>query len=179
MKIHKRVLWITHTAIYLALLLVSQAVIRAFGQYVLGSVVNLILITSVAMAGIWSGATVALLSPLLAFFFGFGPAFPQIIPVVMLGNLVLILIWGITLNKTEGKKYLFFWIATFAAAVAKFSVLWFGIVKIAVPWLGLPEAQASVISAAFSYPQLITASIGGVVASMVLPVLLRVIKKPD
>ena len=178
MKIHKRVLWITHTAIYIALLLVAQAVLKALGQYVLGIVVNLILIVSVTVAGILSGITVAMFSPLLAFFLGFGPALPQIVPVVILGNISLVLIWGLITRKTE-RRHALFWVAAIAAAALKFIILWIGVVKIAIPLLGLPEKQVTVLTAAFSYPQLITATAGGILASMILPVLLRVIKKPE
>ena len=65
-----------------------------------------------------------------------------------------------------------------AAAITKFMVLYLGIVKLAVPFLlGLPEKQAAVISGMFSFPQLITALIGGAIATMIVPILQRYLKK--
>ena len=63
------------------------------GQYVTGSLVNLILIASGLMCGLWGGLAVAVLSPICAFFIGIGPAFPQVVPAVALGNAVLVLLW--------------------------------------------------------------------------------------
>jgi len=53
-------------------------------------------------------------------------------------------------------------------AIVKFLVLYLGVVQIAAPYiLGLPEGN--MLSIMFSYPQLITASIGGVCAMVLLP----------
>ena len=78
------------TAIFLALLIAVQFVTRSMGQYVTGSLVNLILIASGLMCGLWGGLAVAVLSPICAFFIGIGPAFPQVVPAVALGNAVLV-----------------------------------------------------------------------------------------
>jgi len=64
-----------------------------------------------------------------------------------------------------------------AAAGAKYLVLFYGITYLAIPvLLKLPEPQASVVSALFSYPQLITASLGGMCAIILLPTLKKAIK---
>ena len=81
------------TAIFLALLVAVQFVTRSMGQYVTGSLVNLILIASGLLCGLWGGLAVALLSPVCAFLIGIGPAFPQIVPAIMLGNAVIVLVW--------------------------------------------------------------------------------------
>ena len=62
------------------------------------------------------------------------------------------------------------------SAVGKFLVLYFGIVKLAVPYiLKLKGTKANVISMMFSYPQLLTAVIGGIVAALTLPLLKKAI----
>jgi len=177
MKNRKRVLWVTNTAIFLALLIIAQAVLKSLGQYVLGTVNNLIFILTAVLLGFGSSVVVSLLSPLLAFFLGFGPAFPQIIPIVMLGNLAFSTIWVFIAGKGNNTNVLRFCISTAIAAVSKFLILWLGIVVIAVPLLSLPEKQAAVLSAAFSYPQLITASLGSFLAFFILPPLTRILKK--
>ena len=70
------------------------------------------------------------------------------------------------------RKYTAYVAALIIAAIAKFLVLYIGIVKIAIPvFFNLPEQQVSKISNMFSIPQLITALIGGILAIALLPVL--------
>ena len=49
------------------------------------------------------------------------------------------------------------------------SALWLLIVKLVLPTLGLAEKQVAAISASFSWPQLVTAAIGGVLAVTIAP----------
>ena len=51
----KKLLWITETAIMLALLVTLQALTKGFGQLVTGSCVNAILAISVLVGGLGSG----------------------------------------------------------------------------------------------------------------------------
>ena len=154
------------TAIFLALLIAVQFVTRSMGQYVTGSLVNLILIASGLMCGLWGGLAVAVLSPICAFFIGIGPAFPQVVPAVALGNAVLVLLW-VLIAGAKNAPIARQAIALVVAAVAKFLTLYLVIVKWLVPMvLTLNEKQMAVLSASFSFPQLITAVIGGVLAML-------------
>lgn len=170
MKNKEKILWITQTAIFIALLIVMQAVTAPLGNiFVTGTIVNLLLIVSVMTCGVASGLSVAVISPMIAKFFGIGPLW-FLIPFIAAGNIVLILLWHFVGNQKKGPKYAVYITALISAAIAKFSVLYIGIVRIAVPlFLGLPEQQAAIISHMFSIPQLITASAGGVLAAMILP----------
>ena len=173
----QKVFWITRTAILIAVLLVVQTLSSALGQYVTGSLVNLILILSVMLSGLFSGLAVAVVSPVFAFFLGIGPAMPPIVPFIMLGNAVIVLLWHFIAGKAKGNAIVSYCIATIVGAVAKFATLYFGIVQLAIPFiLSLPEKQAAVLSVSFSFPQLITASIGGAVAVILLPLLKKIIK---
>lgn len=168
-----KLLWITKTAIFIALLVVLQWVTKPLSTYVTGSAVNFILIASVLLAGLSSGITVALLSPFFAFLVGIGPAFPAFLPVIALGNAAIVLVWHFVASKGGYVKYV---IALVSGAALKFAVLYLGIVKILIPTLSLPEAKAAVLSASFSYPQLITVAIGGVIAIAAVPLIRRAIK---
>ena len=140
------------TAIFLALLVAVQFVTRSMGQYVTGSLVNLILIASGLLCGLWGGLAVALLSPICAFLIGIGPAFPQIVPAIMLGNAVIVLVWHLIAGgqNTRLPGYL---LAAAAGALAKFAVLYLVIVKWLVPMvLTLNEKQTAMLSASFSFP---------------------------
>lgn len=173
----KKILWITHTAIFIALLIVMQAVTAPLGNVIItGTIVNLLLIVSVMTCGFASGLSVAIISPIIAKFFGIGP-FWILIPFIAAGNIVLIFLWHFVGNQKIGRKYVAYIIALITAAAAKCFVLYIGIVQIAVPlFLGLPEQQASVISHMFSIPQLITALAGGIIAVMILPSLKKAIR---
>ena len=59
----KKVLWITETAVMLALLVTLQALTKPMGQLVTGSCVNAVLAISVLLVGMNGGITIALISP--------------------------------------------------------------------------------------------------------------------
>ena len=167
----RKILWITHTAIFIALLIVLQAATAPLGNPIItGSIVNLLLIISVMTCGLSSGLTVSVVSPVIAKFLGIGPLW-ALIPFIAAGNMVLVLLWHFIGNRSiGGKKYTAYIVALIVAAIVKFIVLYVGIVQIAVPiFLGLPEPQAAIISNIFSIPQLITALVGGALAVVLFP----------
>ena len=172
----KRVLYITETAVMTALLIVLQYVTKPAGQYITGSCVNAVLAVSVLAVGLWSGITVALLSPFFAFLLGIGPQLFPITPSIAVGNLVFVLL----LFLLAGGKDLPLWrkgVAWVVAAVAKFAVLYALVVKILCVVLTLKEAQIATFTVMFSYPQLITALVGGGIALLLTPLLRRALKR--
>lgn len=177
---NKKILWITRTAVLIALLIVMQMITKSFTQYVTGSIVNLIIIVAAAAFGIWTGVAVAVISPVFGVLFGVGPAFPVLIPFIMLGNLTIALIWGFAdqLKTSKPSNNLIKNIITAAvAAAAKFLILYVGVVQVAVRFLLSGEPQAlDKVSAMFTFPQLITASIGGAIAVLALPLIKRGVK---
>lgn len=168
----QKILWITRTAIFIALLVVLQAATAPLGSVLItGTVVNLLLIVSVMTCGLASGLTVAVISPVIAKLLGIGP-FWVLIPFIEAGNIVLILLWHFIGSRSTNRIYTAYIPALITAAAAKFFVLYLGIVQIAVPmFLSLPEKQAAVISQMFSFSQLITALAGGFIAVLILPTL--------
>lgn len=177
MDLKSRSLWVTRTAIFIALIIVLQFITAPFGNILItGSLVNLLLVVSVMTCGLSSGIAVSMLSPVMAKLFGIGP-FWGIIPFIILGDLTLSAVWYFIGGKAKLRKPTAYIIALVAAAVAKFLILYFSIVKLAVPiLLKLPNQQANVVSNMFSVPQLITAVIGGAAATAILPVLQKSIK---
>ena len=175
-KSKSKILWITRTAISIALLIVLQAATALLGNTIVtGSIVNLLLIVSVMTFGLASGLSVAAVSPVMAKFLGIGP-FWSLIPFIVAGNITLVLLWRFIGNRNMGRKHAAYIIALASAATAKFLVLYVGIVRIAIPViLDLPELQAAVISSMFSIPQLITALVGGMAATALLPTLKKAI----
>lgn len=175
-KMKQKTIWITETAVLTALLIILQTVTKAGGQFVTGSCVNAVLAVAVLAAGLWSGVTVALLSPFFAFLLGIGPQLFQIIPAIALGNLVFVLVlWAIA-----GKKDAPIWrqiVAWLAAAVCKFLTLYLVVVQLLCRILPLQEKQIAMFSAMFSWPQLVTALIGGGIALLIAPLLRRALKR--
>ena len=170
MKLNQRILWIVRTGILIALLVVLQGITAPAGQLVTGSCVNLILLLAVFLSGIWSGLTVALLSPFFAFLFGIGPALLQLVPFIAVGNLIYVTVaWaighrGFTVRTLWGTVQGV--VGIVIGAIAKFLFLWLGLSKGILPLFlnaGIIKApQMEKFSAMFATPQLITALIGGV-----------------
>ncbi len=173
-----KIRWITRTAILIALLVVLQAATTPLGTTIVtGSVVNMLLVVSVMNGGLASGLTVAALSPVLAKLVGIGPLW-TLIPFIILGNIALVSLWHVIGKRNMSKLYVAYAAALGVAAVAKFLVLYVGIVQIAVPLiLSLPAQQAAAISAMFSFAQLFTALIGGAIATLLLPTLKKAVNK--
>jgi hypothetical protein len=178
MKINRKenTLWITRTAVFIALLIVLQVATASLGNtLVTGAIVNMLLIVSVMTCGLLSGITVSVVSPVVARFFGIGSLW-SLIPFIAVGNVVLILLWHFIGNKKMKHQYITYTTALLGAAVAKFAVLYIAIVRIAVPvLLRLPKQQAVMISKIFSVSQLITALTGGALAVLIFPRLKKIL----
>lgn len=163
----KKILWISRTATFIAVLIILQIITKTGGQLLTGSAVNMVLIISVLTSGLLSGMTVALLSPFFAFILGIGPAFIQIIPFIALGNLAYIILTYLISNsfKTKGiLSYLKNVTGIMLAAFVKFGILYIGIVKLLLPFMTqLKDKQLETISGIFSWPQFITALVGGII----------------
>ena len=180
---NKKLRFITETALLLALLVTLQALTKGFGQLVTGSCVNAILAVSALVGGLASGLTVALVSPVLAFLLGIAPQILTV-PAIMAGNAVYVVLLYLLADR-EGKRILRQVIAWVAAAAAKFATLYVIVVKVicGVMAPSLMEAgtlkapMLKALPATFSWPQLITALIGGAVALLIVPVVRKALHK--
>ncbi len=186
MKLKKTLQWITTTALLIALLIVCQwglGSLTGNNQYVVGSVVNLVLIVAATVGGVYCGVTVAAISPFMAFLFGIGPKFIQLIPFVALGNIVLVLVWSLLDSEKVFKlnQYIRFVIADAVGAGLKCLTLYLCIAKLMVPVLVngsvIPAKAAGALSATFGISQMITALIGGTIALAVVPLLKKAVKR--
>ena len=179
----KKIRWITETAVMLALLVCLQALTKPMGQLVTGSCVNAVLAVSALVGGLSSGVVIALVSPVLAFLLGIAPQILTV-PAIMVGNTVYVVLLSVLTDKT-GKNLVKQAVAWVAAAVAKFAslyaiVVWLicGVLSeslLAAGTMKPPMLQA--LPATFSWPQLITALIGGAIALTITPVLRKALHK--
>ena len=172
----KKTLWLTRTAMLIALLLVLQSVTKGGGQYVTGSCVNAVLAVAALVSGIGSAAVVALVSPFAAFLLGIGPQLLPIVPAIALGNLVYVAVLWVILRKHKlmSARSVVAWIV---AAVCKFLTLYLVVVKLLCNVLTLKPQQISTFTTMFSWPQLVTALIGGGAALLVAVAVRRAVRE--
>jgi len=179
----KKLLWITETAVMLALLVALQSITKPLGQMVTGSFVNAVLAVTVLFAGLSSGVTVAVISPVLAYLLGIAPQLLTV-PAIMVGNTVFVVLLHFIAGK-DSKQIIRQILAWLGAAFAKFAAL-YGIVV----WLFcgvfaqsllasgmMKEPMLKMLPATFSWMQLVTALIGGGVALLIAPVLRKALHK--
>ena len=180
---NKKIRWITETAVLLALLVTLQALTKPMGQLVTGSCVNAILAVAVLVAGLGSGVTIAIVSPLLAYLLGIAPQILTV-PAIMVGNTVYVVLLHFLGGKAD-KNVVMKVVAWVVAAAAKFAALYFIVVKLVCGVMApslmaagtLKEPMLKALPATFSWPQLFTALIGGAVALLIVPVLRKALHK--
>jgi len=106
----------------------------------------------------WSGVIIGLFTPVLAFLFGI-MKFPPMIPFIMIGNALYVLVFSGMKNKPVGMVL---------GSLVKF--LWLSAsVYYMLPLFGV-KAPAVLVEM-FTFPQLATAVMGGVLALLVLGLL--------
>lgn len=174
------------TAILLALCIASQF-LKSLSIYITGPVVNLCLILAVMTAGLMWGLILAVITPVTAFIIAASPvmtAVPGIIPLIMLGNAVLVLGVNFLFKPafTKGKNY--FDIKAILMAVlscaAKGCIMGLTIALWLLPTF-IPEAsplrgKMSVFQSMFSITQFVTALIGFVYFYIVWKPVKKIIK---
>lgn len=181
-KMNKNLRLITRTALLLAVTLLFQElreVLPGTGTIVstliIGSLVNLGLLVSAAIVG-WRGSIlISIATPIVALIQGH-ITIPVLIPIVAAGNIILVLTFELLCRKLgcgQGRQ----WIALGTAAVLKTVFLWAAVTRFFVLLIlpgmeGYPPAAVEKISQTlslnFSWPQLVTALIGGIVALAVI-----------
>ena len=184
----EKTLWLTETAVMLALLITLQALTKPLGQLVTGSCVNAVLAIAVLLIGMSSGITVAVISPVCAYLLDIAPNFVTVFP-IMIGNVCFVVL----LRLIAGKSHKPVWkqpVALISAAGVKFGVLYLLVVKVICgvasgALLGkklgdivvLAPAMLKLLPTMFAWPQLFTALIGGAVALLIAPVLRKALHR--
>ena len=100
-------------------------------------------------------------------------------PCVSLGNAVYAVLFALLVGGFLQKKKLpAAYGSMVLAAAAKFAALYLVLVRLVAPAV-IPAAKLSTVTAAFTWPQLLTAVIGGVLACLTAPVLCRALEKKN
>ena len=181
-------LTLVETAAMLALLICLQWVGSMFPdsvkQIITGTFVNCVLAVTVLVVGLGSGITVALISPVCAFLLGIAPNMITVLP-IMVGNTCYVVLLKLLMGRTWRQP-----LALAVAAGVKFGVLYLLVVKVicgvaSSALLGqkfggkpvLAPPMLKMLPAMFTWPQLITALTGGLLALLIVPILKKALKK--
>ena len=168
----RKTLWLVQTAMLIALLVTLQFVTKAGGQFVTGSAVNAVLAVSAVLFGLGSGVTVALLSPFVAYMLGIGPQLIYIISAIAIGNIIYVVLMY-CLCKGKLLWHLVGWVV---AAAVKCGTLYLLVSVLLCTVLPLKPPQIAMFQTMFSWPQFVTALIGGGIAMVIAPTIKKAIK---
>lgn len=169
--------FITRTALLLAVAVAFQLLGRVLGPYnnfIVGPVVNAVLIISTAVAGFWSGAAIAIIAPLISAFTNKAAIAPLILafsPFIILGNIIIVTAFHLLQKKSEI-------VAVIIGTVTKFAFL-FAAISIFTSIVKMQPKVAASLTNLFSWPQLVTALIGGALAIVVLAAVGKSLKYED
>lgn len=181
---NKKVIWVTQTAMLIALIVLSQLLSKVIppvsigpfklSQIVTGSLVNLVLVIGAYLSGLASAGTAAVISPLLAALVGIIPGLlPQMIPVVAVGNLVIVFITWVCFRASNGlgrgSSALLSIIGVSAGSFLKMLAMWACVKKIIVPVLHLAPNLEKALIATVSISQFVTGILGGLLALLIIP----------
>lgn len=156
------------SAVLLALCIASQF-LKNTSVYITGSIINCILAVDVLMCGLSYAAIISVVTPITSFIITQSPimkALPMVIPCVMIGNFLMVLfIWLLCHKKTNIQRTIIGMVLGIIAKAGYMStVIALVIVGIYGEKQGLKPPAIAVAKVTFSLTQLITATIGCVLA---------------
>lgn len=167
----KRTLFISRLAIILSLTVVVQ--IAGLPQPITGPLINAILFFTAALLGSVAGVVVGCLTPAVALIRGQLPMpLAPMVPFIALGNITLVLVYNGLKNTKIRQSRLFVsvnhYLTIIFAAVAKFFFLFLS-VKIILPILLKVDIPPKIVFL-MTTPQLITAVVGGILATIFMKI---------
>ncbi|MCX7885404.1 MAG: ECF transporter S component [Caloramator sp.] len=165
---------IIRSGLLLAFAIVFQAIgrnIPSVNQFIIGPVINAILLIATFMCGIWWGVAIGALTPWTAWILGQLPqAMGPFIPFIALGNAIYVVAFGILRHyKKWGRVF-----GYLAGSVLKYLFLYISALKLIYLFkINLPVKVSSKLAVMMGIPQLITALLGGAIALVLIEMLLR------
>ena len=132
---------------------------------IIGSLINLVIIIASWHVGLWSGIAVSIATPLYALMQGHLPI-PHMLIVVALGNASLALFVRLFYSSKLDVKSV---TGVFSGVAVKFVLQWLLVALIVVPFFAPNPKIAAALGASFSWVQLVTGIIGGLLAFAIYP----------
>lgn len=160
---NKQIKWLTKTALLIACTVLVQSLSKLiplgpYGNFITGSLVNMCLLFSASIIGLSSGAIVGIITPFVALLTG--TAIPIIfVPFVAAGNFILVLSFHIL------KKHSV--INVLVPAAVKTAFL-YAAINLMLSAIQIPSEKTTALLFLFSWPQLVTAIIGGFISIFVV-----------
>jgi len=157
--------FLTRTALLLAVAIAFQFIGKfiPYNNFIVGPVINAVLIIATAVAGFWSGTAIAVIAPLVSAFTNKAVIAPLVLgfsPFIILGNFIVVLLFHLLRKKNK--------LAGIAiGAVLKFGFL-YAAISVFTSVVNMQPKVAVTLINLFSWPQLVTALIGGAIALAVL-----------
>lgn len=134
----------------------SAAPLIGHQQFITGPIVNATLLIAVALLGMRDGILIGLIPSTIALATGLLPAvLAPMVPFIILGNVILVVTFGYL-------RHINYWLGVVSGSVLKFAFL-FGTSSIVANLL-INEQLAGKVAAMMSWPQLVTALAGGLLA---------------
>lgn len=161
----KKIRFLTRTALLLAVAITFQFVGKfiPYNNFIVGPVINAVLIIATASAGIWSGTAIAVIAPLVSAFTNKAAIAPLIIgfsPFIIIGNFIYLLLYYLLQKKSR--------IVGIAAGSVLKSAFLYASISVFTSAVKMQPKVAATLTNLFSWPQLLTALVGGAVAFAVL-----------
>lgn len=160
-----RIRFLTRTALLLAVAIAFQFFGRfiPYNQFIVGPIVNAVLIVATFTAGIWSGTAIAVIAPLVSAFTNKAAIAPLIIgfsPFIIIGNFIIVLAFYLLRKRNR-------YLGVAAGAVCKFAFLYASI-SVFTNIVNMKPQIAETLTIMFSWSQLLTAAIGGALALAII-----------
>jgi len=155
-------LTITRTRVieFVLLLGIATAAPLFHNQFITGPIVNATLLIAVALLGMRDAILIGLIPSSIALAVGLlSPVLAPMIPFIIVGNAILVITFGYLRQRN-------YWLGLVSGSILKFAFL-FGTSSIVISLL-LNQNLASSVAVMMSWPQLVTALAGGVIAYGVL-----------
>jgi hypothetical protein len=146
----------TDIRLFLMFLTVSTLAPLTGNQFISGTVVNCVLILTTTVLGVHYGLLVGVIPSTIALATGLLPAvLAPVVPYIILGNIILVVAFAYLKNVN-------YWLGAVSGAVLKFGLLT-GATSLVIGLLSKQNTAAGVVYM-MSWPQLVTALAGGLVA---------------
>lgn len=181
---------VTQTALLLALCIISQ-LLKNTSVYITGPIINAILVVTLLTVNLPASFILCIIVPLTSFLITGSPimaAIPLMFPVIMIGNMLLVLaIWTFYKKKRQIKNLYF---GMFLGCTVKTLFMWIMTSFVLFPLMGSqlksfipkPEIYKTLLASAkvtFSITQFITAVAGCVLAVIIMVPLRKYLKNQE
>jgi hypothetical protein len=162
---------LSKSALLLAIAIVFQLIGRTIpeiNQFLVGPIINAVLLLSVYICGVKWGVLTAVLTPILAWVVGqLAAPMAPFIPFIIIGNIIYVILFGAIKEKRYG-----IYIGIILGSFAKFLFLSLSAsYLVRLLKIGIPIKVLDKLVLSMGVPQLITALTGGIIAMVLIQIL--------